>query len=180
MKTNANPKNIVKAVEAASAKYENNLILLKKPKEVTKNVTRFVVKTKDRNKPGSFRMTNGVMVSKLNADAQIDIIDEIFKLESDPHIYVDTHAGRIWKDDRQKQIKVDTVIANMEDAEEVTAKEPVVKEDTSKLRKPVQKVTRKRTELKQENKVEQRLFSTDQIARALNYILHHEEILQKS
>jgi hypothetical protein len=176
MKTNANPKNITKAVEAVSARlYQGNLILSKKPKEVTKNVTRFVVKTKDRNKPGSFKMANGVMVSKLNADAQIDIIDEIFKLESDPHIYVDTHAGRIWKDDRQKQLKVETVINSMEEVEEVGVKQPATTEQASKLRKPIQKVTRKR----EQAKVEAPLYSAEQIAKALNYILNHEEIMQK-
>jgi hypothetical protein len=185
MKTNANSKNIIKAVEAANAKYDNNLILSKKPKEVTKNVTRFVVKTKDRNKAGSFKMSNGVMVSKLNADAQIDIIDEIFKLENDPHIYVDTHAGRIWKDDRQKQQKVEKVIVGMQEVEEVKVKPTlmtVAKEvaPSENVQNDV-KVTRKRRVSKRlENKPEQRLYSAEEVTKALNYILNHEEILQKA
>jgi len=117
MKTNANPKTIAKAVELVSKSYDNNVILLREPEKITKHITRFVVKVKDRNKPGSFSNKNGIKTAKANESVQLDLIDQIFKLEDKPNLFVDTHIGRIYKEDRKNKFE-------LEKQEEVPSKEP--------------------------------------------------------
>lgn len=95
MKTNAMPKIIVKAVENVSAsKYENNVIFRKYPEKLTKNVYRFTLRTIDATKVGSMETKTGQRQPKANWDVHQDIMDEIFKLDPRPNIYVDTLYGR--------------------------------------------------------------------------------------
>lgn len=90
MKTNVEPKTIVKAVKNVSAaKYNNNVIFRRYPEFMTKNVVRFTVKTKDANKPGSMVMKDGKKLPKANSEVHKHIMEEIFKLDAKPNVYVD-------------------------------------------------------------------------------------------
>lgn len=95
MKTNASHKTIIKAVENVSKqKYENNLVFRTMPEKVTKNVTRFTLKTLKANKPGSLTNKLGVTMTKANWNAYQDVMYEILRLDPKSNIYVDTIYGR--------------------------------------------------------------------------------------
>lgn len=91
MRTNAQPKTILQAVENVSSKYHHNVIFRKTPEKLTKNVVRFTLKTKDREKAGSLISADGRMQAKANADVYKDVMAEIFKLEKKPDVFVDGH-----------------------------------------------------------------------------------------
>lgn len=93
MKTNANAKTIVKAVENVSAMYGNNIVFRKSPEKLTKNVIRFTLRTKDANKPGSSKL-NGHMQPKANWEVHEKLIAEIFKLDPRASLYIDSLKGR--------------------------------------------------------------------------------------
>lgn len=95
MKTNALPKTIVKAVENVSAsKYDNNVVFRKYPEKLTKNVSRFTLRTIDAKKIGSMQNKDGMRQPKANWDVHQDVMNEIFKLDPRPNIFVDTIYGR--------------------------------------------------------------------------------------
>lgn len=93
MKTNANPKTIVKAVENVSAMYGKNIVFRKSPEKLTKNVIRFTLRTKDSSKPGSSKL-NGHMQPKANWEVHEKLIAEIFKLDPRASVYIDSIKGR--------------------------------------------------------------------------------------
>lgn len=100
MKTNASIETVTKAVNIISSKkYSGNVIFRKEPHNITKNVVRFTLKTKDAEGPGSIVTKNGQKHPKANWPVHLDVAKEIFKLEPKSHIYVDTLAGRLYNDD---------------------------------------------------------------------------------
>lgn len=183
MKTNASVKTIKKAIETVSKNYDNNVILLREPENTTKHVVRFVVKVKDREKAGAFVLSNGVKTSKANESVQLDVIDQIFQLESKPHLYVDTHVGRIYKEDREKQKETQKIETPIETkSEPVETKNELSHENLLKLSKPYEKVTKRKynsrkNRLAIENKNSRE--TVERVMKALNYILNHEEILKQ-
>lgn len=99
MKTNANIETITKAVEIVSSKlYDGNVMFRKEPQHITKNVVRFTLKTKDREKAGSIITKDGQKHPKANWEVHLAVAKEIFKLEPKPSIYIDTIAGRLYND----------------------------------------------------------------------------------
>lgn len=98
MKTNASSETVKKAVEIVSKAYDDNVIFRKEPQNITKNVIRFTLKTKDAEKSGSIVTKNGQKHPKANWQVHLDVVKEIFKLEPKQNIYVDTIAGRLYND----------------------------------------------------------------------------------
>lgn len=99
MKTNASTETITKAVENISTKlYGGNVMFRKEPQHITKNVTRFTLKTKDAEKPGSIVTKNGQKHPKANWEVHLAVAKEIFRLEPKANIYIDTIAGRLYND----------------------------------------------------------------------------------
>lgn len=97
MKTNASIETITKAVKTVSKdKYEGNVVFRTKPHNVTKNVVRFTLRTKDAEGLGSILTKNGQKHPKANWQVHLDIAEEIFRLEPKNNIYIDTIAGRLY------------------------------------------------------------------------------------
>lgn len=95
MKTNANPKTVVQAVENVSKRlYEGNVVFRKSPEKMTKNVCRFTLKTLDAGKPGSLHTKHGIKQSKADWSVHQNVLNEILRLDPRPHIFVDTIYGR--------------------------------------------------------------------------------------
>ena len=95
MKTNASIRSIVSAVEKVSTeKYKGNLVLTKAPERLTKNVTRFTIKAKDKNKAGALTDVTGKQLPRADAQAHADVISELFNIEGKSTVYVDALNGR--------------------------------------------------------------------------------------
>jgi hypothetical protein len=111
MKTNASPKTIVQAVEAVSKRnYEGNVVLRRTPEKMTKNVSRFTLKTLHADKPGSLTTKQGIKQTKANWQVHQDVMYEILRLDPRPHIYVDTIYGREYnKNPQPVEITVENV-----------------------------------------------------------------------
>ena len=95
MKTNANAKSVIKAVENVSANmYDRNVVFRKYPEKLTKNVIRFTLRTKDATKAGSLITKAGQHQPKANWEVHQNVMQEIFALNPRPNVYVDTIFGR--------------------------------------------------------------------------------------
>lgn len=95
MKTNASPKTVVQAVETVSKRhFDGNVVLRRSPEKMTKNVSRFTLKTLEADKPGSLVTKQGVKQTKADWSVHQEIMHEILRLDPRPHIYVDTVYGR--------------------------------------------------------------------------------------
>jgi len=164
MKTNADPKIIAKAVETVSKNnYGGNVIFLRDPQQTTRNVTRFVVKTKDRNGPGAYKLSDGTKISKANLDVNLDVVDQIFKMEKRDNIYVDIQGDRIWKDERAKYLK------GMVEVDEVKAKEPTPSKKESRASRIVNAARKHSVKISDD--------SMQRLVKALKYVLEHEDEL---
>ena len=112
MKTNASPKTVVQAVEAVSKrKYDGNVVLRRSPEKMTKNVSRFTLKTLHADKPGSLTTKQGIKQTKADWQVHQDVMHEILRLDPRPHIYVDTIYGREYNKNPQP---VEVTVENVE------------------------------------------------------------------
>jgi hypothetical protein len=91
MKTNAEPSIIAAAVKKVSLeKYAGNVVFRKEPEKLTKNVFRFTLKVKDKNKAGAMiDPSTGRKQPKVDQAVYIDVMQEIFKLDPRETIYGD-------------------------------------------------------------------------------------------
>jgi len=175
MKTNANPKNVIKAVETVSKNiYGGNVIFRRYPEKLTKNVIRFTLKTKDANKPGSMVTKEGLKQPKANWQVHEDVMKELFKLEPKPNIYVDTTYGRQYNENFSTTEVSEAVreenTEETEAAEESSQKSETLtrKEKTPRNARKVAKVTKKQQKME---------FS--KFVKALKYVFDHKELLDE-
>lgn len=107
MKTNASPKTIVQAVDTVSKRhFDGNVVLRKAPEKMTKNVSRFTLKTLNADKPGSLTTKQGIKQTKADWSAHQEVMYEILRLDPRPHIYVDTIYGREYNKNPQTMAEV--------------------------------------------------------------------------
>lgn len=186
MKTNAPIKSIIKAVETVSSeKFNGNVVFMNKPKDVTKYVRRFTLRTKDVNGPGSMVTKAGQKQPKASWDVQQAVMNEILKLNPDPSIYVDTVYGRKFASGET------TVEAATPDKQEVQAElEPVEHEieqsSPAQTTATAEQPRTKRKYTRRTDKVEQKptgrkkpkvVVGKAKLLKALNYLMKHPELL---
>lgn len=115
MKTNASPKTVLQAVDNISKRnYEGNLVLRRSPEKMTKNVSRFTLKTLHADKPGSLTTKQGIKQTKANWQVHQDVMYEILRLDPRPHIYVDTIYGREYNKNPQSMEHVSEQVDEVE------------------------------------------------------------------
>jgi hypothetical protein len=149
MKTNASSKTIMKAVEnVSSTKYKGNVVFRKSPFNLTKNVKNFTVRTID---------SNGLHLAKANWNVHQDIMNEIFRLEQDENIYVDTIYGRQYN--------------KIVHSPAVEKQEPVLTDILSK-RTYTKRTMSERNDIKKEK-------TLSQFLKTLKYIIKHPELISK-
>lgn len=191
MKTNASTRSIIKAVETVSnEKFNGNVVFMNKPKDITKYVRRFTLRTKDVNGPGSMVTKAGQRQPKASWEVQLAVMEEILKTNPDPSIYVDTVYGR--KFSTGETVPTDINL----DKDEVNAElEPVLVEQEehtsnseSKSLKPKRKYTRRaKTNAKHakprvatSGDKKPRIFkSKGKLIKAFKYLLDHPELMEK-
>lgn len=175
MKTNANSKNVVKAVENVSKNlYDGNVLFRRYPEKLTKNVIRFTLKTKDATKLGSIVTKEGLKQPKASWDVHQDVMKELFKIEQKPNIYVDTMYGRQYNENAPTESPAEEVPVTVEESQESTkSKETLPKR---KYRKRLHQLNTRKAEpaKKPANMTVKRLLS------ALDYVLTHKELLKKA
>jgi hypothetical protein len=184
MKTNAPIKSIIKAVETVSnEKFGGNVVFANKPKDVTKYVRRFTLRTKDVNGPGSMVTKVGQRQPKANWDVQQAVMNEILRINPDPSIYVDTVYGRKFASGET------TVEAPQPDKEEVQAELETVEETSSVSNSVASSAPQPR----QKRKYTRRIHKTEEkptgrkrpkvingkakLLKALKHLLKHPELL---
>lgn len=179
MKTNAPTKSIIKAVETVSnEKFGGNVVFMNKPKDITKYVRRFTLRTKDVNGPGSMVTKAGQKQPKASWAVQEAVMKEILRINSDESIYVDTVYGR------QFATGQTSVEASHPDREEIEVElEPVnhtIKEETTSEPRTKRKYTR-RTEKsagKPTGKKRPKVVNgKGNLLKALKHLLKHPELL---
>lgn len=122
MKTNANAKIVIKAVENVSANmYDNNVIFRKYPEKLTKNVIRFTLRTKDATKAGSLITKAGLRQPKANWEVHQNVMNEIFALNPRPNIYVDTIFGRQFNENPVMEEQTEPIIDTDDNDNEISS-----------------------------------------------------------
>lgn len=176
MKTNANAKNVIKAVETVSKNiYGGNVIFRRYPEKLTKNVIRFTLKTKDANKAGSMVTKEGLKQPKANWQVHEDVMKEIFKLEPKPNIYVDTTYGRQYNENFSTTEVSEAVQSENTDEQEVSSEEESQKAQTLTRKEKTTRNGRKTPKLtKKQEKIQ-----FDKFVKALKYVFDHKELLDK-
>jgi len=91
MVTNADEKTVLKAVNKVSkSNYGGNVVFRRLTPKSSSGVVKFTLKTVDKNADGSFKTKTGRTQPRASTDVYRDVREEIFKLEKDPSIFVDT------------------------------------------------------------------------------------------
>lgn len=112
MRTNASVSTITRALEIVSEKqFGGNLIFRTRPHHITANVVKFTLRTKDKNKPGSYvDQKTKRKQPKASQEAYLKVLEQAFKLEPIKELYGDFPGGsRIynenWKEHALKLAK---------------------------------------------------------------------------
>jgi len=158
MKTNASLKTIIQAVETVSKRdYNGNVVLRKTPEKMTKNVSRFTLKTLDADKPGSLITKQGVKQTKADWGVHQDVMNEILKIDPRPHIFVDTIYGRQYSKNSQQPVDTSSVKEPRKYRRRIQSKEHEEVDNVQTIEKPPVAVTK--------------------LVQAIKYILQNPEIL---
>lgn len=142
MKTNANLKTVVQAVENVSAnKYQGNVIFRKRPEWYGKNILRFTLKTKDKDQPGSLVNSYGMKQPKASKDVYNDVVREIFELQNSPNIFVEINPNERFFNENAPSLTEVEGSQSLSGSTEVTTDEP--KSRKKRKRKTLQPASKK-------------------------------------
>lgn len=187
MKTNASIKSIIKAVETVSNdQFAGNVVFMNKPKDLTKYVRRFTLRTKDVDGPGSMVTKAGQKQPKASWDVQEAVMNELLRINPDPSIYVDTVYGRKFATGKTE------IEASQPDQSELNAELETVEQDqpeasgqrkkrkyTRKSKQPAEKLTSRKTgrKAKKSPRAARAVNGTGKLIKALKHLLKHPELL---
>lgn len=168
MKTNAKPSVIAQALKKVSTeKYAGNVIFRKEPEKLTKNVYRFTLKVKDKNKAGA--MIDPVTQRKqpkVDQSVYIDVMQEIFKLDPRDTIYGDHSVlGRLYNENSTDTVMVQPEIEVEGEKELLTNAKAIV---------PEPKKTTKKEKLSEQTGIQ-----SNNVLHALQYLLQNPNAIEQ-